>query len=126
MGQNRKPENHALFSSPNLDIIRVYDPTSIAPTRMRTSYKLKASINRTEVAARHCLLLLATCLVLVVVRGGPGAAGRCLLRLLGRLLLQSFLVPANNNRIGTGSAPSNGDLDMSEKNKRTSRGAAPG
>lgn len=93
MGQNRKPENHALFSSPNLDIIRVYDPTSIAPTRMRTSYKLKASINRTEVAARHCLLLLATCLVLVVVRGGPGAAGRCLLRLLGRLLLQSFLVP---------------------------------
>lgn len=66
---------------------------------MRTSYKLKASIdNRTEVAARawtgrHCRLLLATCLILVVVRGGPGAAGRCLLRLLGRLLLQRLLVP---------------------------------
>ena len=70
---------------------------------MRTSYKLKASIdNRTEVAARawtgrHCRLLLATCLILVVVRGGPGAAGRCLLRLLGRLLLQRLLVPGNKD-----------------------------
>jgi hypothetical protein len=94
---------------------------------MRTSYKLKASIdNRTEVAARawtgrHCRLLLATCLILVV-RGGPGAAGRCLLRLLGRLLLQRLLVPGkkkrrSGNRIGTGSAASNRDLAMPENDR---------
>lgn len=60
--------------------------------------------NRTELRRGRPVrpLLLAAALVLVV-RGGPGAAARRLLRLLGRLLLQRLLVPASKdptNRIG--------------------------
>lgn len=108
-------------------------------------YKLKASIdNRTEVAARAWTgrLLLATCLILVVVvvGGGPGAAGRCLLRLLGRLLLQRLLVPgkkdpsvrqADRGRVSakqprSGEGSNRIEQKKIDSTKRTSRGAAPG
>ena len=61
-------------------------------------------------------LLLAATLVLVV-RGGTGGAGRRLLRLLGRLLLQRFLVPVSEDptsRIGKGSAGTNRDSIVSD------------
>ena len=61
-------------------------------------------------------LLLAPTLVLVV-RGGTGGAGRRLLRLLGRLLLQRFLVPVSEDptsRIGKGSAGTNRDSIVSD------------
>jgi hypothetical protein len=65
---------------------------------------------------RQCRLLLAAALVLVV-RGRTGGAGRRLLRLLSRLLLQRFLVPTSKDptsRIRRGSAGTNRDSVVSD------------
>jgi hypothetical protein len=66
---------------------------------------------------------LGAALVLVVRGGGPGAAGRRLLRLLGRLLLQRLLVPANKSDRSEPNQPRFRRISETDRVEQNVRGA---